>query len=82
MTRTGFLAAMTVITALLFCGTTLAQTPEAAAEKLDAFLDRFPDLGPGYAVVVVTPDEVLLRHVDGVRRAGTGEPLTVDTPRG
>lgn len=58
----------------------MAQTPEAAAEKLDGFLDRFPDLGPGYAVVVVTPNDVLLRHVDGVRRAGTGEPLTEDTP--
>ncbi len=57
-----------------------AQTPQTAAEKLDGFLDRFPDLGPGYAVVVVTPDGVLLRHTDGVRRAETQAPLTPDTP--
>jgi len=57
-----------------------AQTPEAAAEKLEHFLGRFPDLGPGYGVVVVTPDDVVLRHVQGARRAGTGAPLETDTP--
>jgi CubicO group peptidase (beta-lactamase class C family) len=80
MTRTSCLAALMALSALLFPGTLVAQTPEAAAAKLDTFLDRFPDLGPGYAVVVVTPDEVLLRHVDGARRASSGEPLTADTP--
>jgi len=58
----------------------LAQTPQAGAERLDAFLDRFPDLGPGYAVVAVTADEVLLMYADGVRRASTGAPMTPDTP--
>ena len=57
-----------------------AQTPEAAAERLEAFLGGFPNLGPGYAVVAVTADDVLLTHVQGERRAATGAPLTADTP--
>ena len=59
---------------------TLAQSPQAAAERMEDFLSGFPDLGPGYAVVAVTADEVLIRHVDGVRRASSGAPLTADTP--
>ena len=58
----------------------VAQSPQAAAERMEAFLSGFPDLGPGYAVVAVTADEVLIRHVQGVRRASTGAPLTADTP--
>ena len=57
-----------------------AQSPQAAAEKMEHFLSRFPDRGPGFGVVIVTPDEVLLRYVDGVRRASSGAPLTSDTP--
>ncbi len=58
----------------------LAETPQGAVASLDAFLDEFPDLGPGYAVVVVTADEVLMRRVQGERRAATGAPMTADTP--
>ena len=58
----------------------VAQTPEAAAERLGAFLGGFPDLGPGYAVVAVTADDVLLTHVQGERRAAADTPLTADTP--
>ena len=57
-----------------------AQTPEAAAERLDAFLDAFGGIDPGYAVVVVTADEVLMNRADGVSRVSTGAPLTTDTP--
>ena len=59
---------------------TAAQTPQDAAVRMEAFLGGFPDLGPGYAVVAVTSDEVLIRHVEGVRRVGTGAPLTAQTP--
>ena len=59
---------------------TAAQTPQDAAVRMEAFLGGFPDLGPGYAVVAVTADEVLIRHVEGVRRVGTGAPLTAQTP--
>lgn len=58
----------------------LAQSPQQAAERMEGFLAGFPDLGPGYAVVAVTADDVLLRHVQGVSRASTGAPLTADTP--
>lgn len=58
----------------------LAQTPEAAAERMDAFLSGFPDLGPGYGVVAVTADAVLVNRVWGEARASTGAPLTADTP--
>lgn len=57
-----------------------AETPQGAADRLDAFLDRFEGIEPGYAVVAVTADEVLLNRVEGVRRASTGDPLTTDTP--
>jgi len=46
-----------------------AETPRGAADRLDAFLDRFEGIEPGYAVVAVTADEVLLNRVEGVRRA-------------
>ena len=54
--------------------------PAVAVKKLEQFLGRFPDRGPGFAVVVVTPDETLLKYTDGVRRASTNEPITNDTP--
>jgi CubicO group peptidase (beta-lactamase class C family) len=62
------------------CPAVFAETPEGAAASLDAFLDEFPDLGPGYAVVVVTADDVLMRRVMGERRAVSGAPMTTDTP--
>ncbi len=55
-------------------------TPEQAAEKLESFLQGFPELGPGYAVVAVTADKVLLNYVDGERNAKTKAPVTTDTP--
>jgi hypothetical protein len=42
-----------------------AQSPEAAAERMEGFLSGFPDLGPGYAVVAVTADEVLVNRSGG-----------------
>ena len=75
------------ITTLYLCVFTLlvsyqasAQSTQIAVEKMEHFLGQFPDRGPGYGVVIVSPDEVLLRYVDGVRRASTGAPLTLDTP--
>ncbi len=65
---------------LLVSITTHATTPSEAARKLDRFIDEIPQLGPGYAAVVVTADEILLNKVTGVRRASTQAPLTVDTP--
>jgi CubicO group peptidase (beta-lactamase class C family) len=57
-----------------------ADTPAEASDKLRVFLDGIPDLGPGYAVVVVDRDKHLLDYVRGQRDAGTGAPLTLDTP--
>jgi len=58
-----------------------AQTIETATERMNAYIDRFEDLvGPGFAVVIVTADDVLLNRVEGVRQASTGAPLTADTP--
>ena len=54
--------------------------PAVAAKKLEKFLGRFPDRGPGFSVVVVTPEKTLLNYTDGVRRASTNEPITGDTP--
>ena len=57
-----------------------ADTPAEASEKLRIFLDGIPDLGPGYAVVVVDRERHLLDYVRGQRDASTGAPLTLDTP--
>ena len=57
-----------------------ADTPAEAGEKLRTFLDGIPDLGPGYAVVVVDREGRVLDYVRGTRNAGTGAPLTLDTP--
>ena len=58
----------------------IAATPEQAAQKLESFLGKFPDLGPGYAVVAVTPKEVILNYTNGERNAKTGAKLTKETP--
>ena len=69
------------LSALLLTSTAvLAETPQAAAVQLDEFLSRFPDLGPGYAVVVVTADEIVMNSTRGDRRASTGAALTHETP--
>jgi len=57
-----------------------AATPQQAADKLESFLGKFPELGPGYAVVAVTADDVVLDYVKGERNAKTGAKLTNDTP--
>jgi CubicO group peptidase (beta-lactamase class C family) len=72
---------LAAISALLLTGTaTLAETPQVAAAQLDEFLDRFPDLGPGFAVVVVTADDIIMNRTTGERRAATGAPMTPETP--
>lgn len=70
-------AALALMSPTLFAQ---AQTPDAAAARMQGFLSGFEELGPGYAVVAVTADDVLLREVWGERRASTGAPLTADTP--
>ncbi|KZN49440.1 serine hydrolase domain-containing protein [Pseudoalteromonas luteoviolacea] len=57
-----------------------AVTPQQAAEKLKQFIEDVPSLEPGYAVVAVTKNEVLLNHVQGIRNIDTQLPLTLDTP--
>ncbi|WP_421790411.1 serine hydrolase domain-containing protein [Hyphobacterium sp.] len=59
----------------------MAQDIETATSRMNAYLDQFSDLvGPGFAVVVVTQDDVLMNRVEGLRRASTGAPLTAETP--
>ncbi len=68
---------------IIFAFAAYSQSPdkiEAAAKKMDQFLDRFPDLGPGYAVVIVTADKVISRNIRGLRRASSRDKLTADTP--
>lgn len=77
MTRT---FAFAVASLSLMASPAAAQTPQAAAERMQAFLDRFPEAGPGYAVVAVSAEETLLMDVRGEARAATGAPLTADTP--
>lgn len=57
----------------------LAETPAGAARQLAEFLDQVP-AGPGYAVTVVTADEVLLSRASGVRHFENQTPLTTRTP--
>lgn len=57
-----------------------AITPQQAADKLEQFIGKVPNLGPGYAIVAVSKDEVLLNHVQGIRNIDTKLPLTVNTP--
>lgn len=61
------------------------QTPNASATKLDAvgllehFLDGLGEPGPAYAVVVVSPDNVLMRHIRGRARADSSKAADADT---
>ncbi|MEM9385240.1 MAG: serine hydrolase domain-containing protein [Pseudomonadota bacterium] len=72
--------AVLVLVLLVLSASARATSPQEAADQLSAFIDDIPGLEPGFAAVVVTPDDVLLNKVMGVRRASTGAPLTVDTP--
>ena len=58
----------------------LAETPEGAVRSLNDWLDRFDGIDPGYGVVVVTADDILLNRTDGIRHTQTGAPFTPDTP--
>jgi CubicO group peptidase (beta-lactamase class C family) len=59
----------------------LAQDIPSAAERMEAYLDRFSGaVGPGFAVTVVTADDILINRIEGIRNAETGAPLTDDTP--
>lgn len=58
----------------------IAATPKQAADQLETFLAGLPDLGPGYAVVVVTADQVVLQHTQGLRNSDSSAALTADTP--
>src|SRR5262245_4007927 len=61
-------AVATVVAVILTCAGASAQTSlpvETAAARLDALLDRFPNAAPGFAVVAVTADNVLLSRVRG-----------------
>jgi CubicO group peptidase (beta-lactamase class C family) len=77
MIRHGFIAATGLF---LLTGQALAETPEGAARQLASFLDEMPAIEPGYGVVVVTADTVLMNRTTGQRRLATGDPLTPDTP--
>ncbi len=57
-----------------------AGTPELAAQKLVEFIKDAPNLGPGFAAVIVTKDKVVLSHVQGQRHAQAQLPMTPDTP--
>ncbi|WP_269791358.1 serine hydrolase domain-containing protein [Stenotrophomonas sp. Iso1] len=57
-----------------------AAAPERATQQLRVFLDGIPELGPGYAVVVVDRERQLLGYVRGTRNAASGAPLTMATP--
>lgn len=69
-----------ILVAFTPCLVMASETPLGAAGKLESFIDEVDGPGPGFAVVVVTADEVLLNYVTGVRRASTGAPLNPDTP--
>ncbi|WP_312366521.1 hypothetical protein [Stenotrophomonas sp.] len=51
--------------------TAAAASPQQAARDLAAFLDGIPELGPGYAVVIVDRDQQLLGYTRGVRNASS-----------
>lgn len=50
-----------------------------AVGQLEQFLDDLHEPGPAYAVVVVSPDKVLLRHITGMARADSDKPADADT---
>ncbi|WP_394692767.1 serine hydrolase domain-containing protein [Hyphobacterium sp.] len=67
--------------AMALAPSALAQDLSSATERMNAYLDQFSDVvGPGFAVVVVTEDDVLINRVEGLRNAASGAPLTGDTP--
>lgn len=55
-------------------------TRKDAITLFKSYLDGFQSLEPGFSVVVVTPDEVLLNYNKGVRNTSSKLPLTSDTP--
>ncbi|MGE8225299.1 MAG: serine hydrolase domain-containing protein [Stenotrophomonas sp.] len=57
-----------------------AASPENAAQKLATFLDGVPELGPGYAVVIVDREQQLLGYTRGQRNASTQAALSMQTP--
>lgn len=63
--------------------TTAQSTKQDAVRQLEQFLEQLdgPDSppGPAYAVVVVSPDKVLLRHITGLARADSNKPADADT---
>jgi CubicO group peptidase (beta-lactamase class C family) len=73
-----------ILAAALTClpvSAAIAQDIPTATERMEAYLDRFSGtVGPGFAVTVVTADDILINRIEGVRNADTGAPLTEDTP--
>lgn len=66
---------------LAFAPGAFAQDVESATRRMNDYLDQFSgQVGPGFAVAVVTADDVLINRVEGVRNSETGAPLTADTP--
>ena len=66
---------------ITFAPSALAQDLPSATTRMNAYLDQFSGVvGPGFAVVVVTEDDVLINRIEGLRNAATGAPLTADTP--
>ena len=75
------IAVCAVLAAAMTGPTAEAQDIPAATERMNDYLDRFSDsVGPGYAVVIVTADDVLINRAEGLRQAANGAPLTSDTP--
>lgn len=72
---------VTSLAGLAMSSVAIAQDVNTATERLDAYLDRFSGLvEPGFAVLVVTPEDVLMNRVEGVRRTSTRAPLSAETP--
>ncbi len=57
-----------------------AATPQQAASYIDNFVDQHPDLGPGYNLVVVSGNDVLLNKSIGVLKSNSPTPVTADAP--
>ena len=74
------LSAAALVSACLVSPHALAETPQGAADRLDAFLDGIDGPQPGFAIVVADRDTVLLERVSGTTRASGGTPLSADTP--
>ncbi|MEN0652679.1 MULTISPECIES: serine hydrolase domain-containing protein [Hyphobacterium] len=75
------LRTLTAVSLFALAPAALAQDIPSATERMEAYLDQFSGVvGPGFAVIVVTADDVLIERVEGLRNAETGAPLTPDTP--